>query len=103
MTDFPPKYHQTSQFPRKFSSTTIERNFDLLLYVANKPKWCFIFLPGRTKCTCPKKLPDKIIPFWNLHKKFQFPSAMGLREYDFQNHQIKMGVSPLIEVHWFGV
>ena len=32
-----------------------------------------------------QKLPDKAMPFWNLHKKFQLPIAMGLRDLDLQS------------------
>ena len=37
-------------------------------------------LPGQ------KKISKKGMAYWNLHKKFQLPSAMGLRDFDFQSH-----------------
>ena len=45
-----------------------------ILTWANQPKWRFIFFsPERTYCTGPTKLPYKVMPFWNLHKKLQLP------------------------------
>jgi len=45
-----------------------------------------------------KKLPDKAISIWNLHKKFQLSSAMGLRDFDLQSQPTLMGGNPLIVV-----
>ena len=33
--------------------------------------------------------------FWNLHKKFQPPSAMGLRDFDIQSQPTLMGGEPI--------
>ena len=60
-----------------------------------------VFSPGRTKCIAPKKLPDNAMSIWNLHKKFQLSSAMGLRDFDLQSQPILMGGNPLIVVHWW--
>ena len=38
---------------------------------------------------------------WNLHKKFQLSSAMGLRDFDLQSQPTLMGGNPLIVVQWF--
>ena len=46
-----------------------------------------------------KKLPDKAMSIWNLHKKFQLSSAMGLRDFDLQSQPTLMGGNPLIVVH----
>ena len=35
---------------------------------------------------------------WNLHKKFQLSSAMGLRDFDLQSQPTLMGGNPLIVV-----
>ena len=59
-----------------------------------------VFSPGRTHCIAPKKLPDKAMSIWNLHKKFQLSSAMGLRDFDLQSQPTLMGGNPLIVVHW---
>ena len=59
-----------------------------------------VFSPGRTQCIAPKKLPDKAMSIWNLHKKFQLSSAMGLRDFDLQSQPTLMGGNPLIVVHW---
>ena len=32
---------------------------------------------------------------WNLHTNFQLPSAIGLRDFDFQSQAVLMGGSPL--------
>ena len=32
--------------------------------------------------------------YWNLHTNFQLPSAMGLRDFDFQSKAVLMGGSP---------
>ena len=62
-------------------------------------KWCFVFFsPGKTHCIAPKKLPDKAMSIWNLHKKFQLSSAMGLRDFDLQSQPTLMGGNPLIVV-----
>ena len=37
---------------------------------------------------------------WNLHKKFQLSSAMGLRDFDLQSQPTLMGGNPLIVVQW---
>ena len=58
-----------------------------------------VFSPGRTQCIAPKKLPDKAMSIWNLHKKFQLSSAMGLRDFDLQSQPTLMGGNPLIVVH----
>ena len=58
-----------------------------------------VFSPGRTHCIAPKKLPDKAMSIWNLHKKFQLSSAMGLRDFDLQSQPTLMGGNPLIVVH----
>jgi len=42
-----------------------------------------------------KKLPDKAISIWNLHKKFQLSSAMGLRDFDLQSQPTLMGWEPI--------
>ena len=60
-----------------------------------------VFSPGRTHCIAPKKLPDKAMSIWNLHKKFQLSSAMGLRDFDLQSQPTLMGGNPLIVVHWY--
>ena len=57
-----------------------------------------VFSPGRTHCIAPKKLPDKAMSIWNLHKKFQLSSAMGLRDFDLQSQSTLMGGNPLIVV-----
>ena len=36
--------------------------------------------------------------YWNLYKKFQLPSAMGLRDFDYQSQPTLMGGNPLIDV-----
>ena len=59
-----------------------------------------VFSPGRTQCIAPKKLPDKAMSIWNLHKKFQLSSAMGLRDFDLQSQPTLMGGNPLIVVQW---
>ena len=59
-----------------------------------------VFSPGRTQCIAPKKLPDKAMSIWNLHKKFQLSSAMGLRDFDLQSQPTLMGGNPLIVVDW---
>ena len=59
-----------------------------------------VFSPGRTHCIAPKKLPDKAMSIWNLHKKFQLSSAMGLRDFDLQSQPTLMGGNPLIVVQW---
>ena len=59
-----------------------------------------VFSPGRTQRIAPKKLPDKAMSIWNLHKKFQLSSAMGLRDFDLQSQPTLMGGNPLIVVHW---
>ena len=61
-----------------------------------------VFSPGRTHCIAPKKLPDKAMSIWNLHKKFQLSSAMGLRDFDLQSQPTLMGGNPLIVVQWRG-
>ena len=43
----------------------------------------------------PQKLPGKAMSFWNLHKNFQLPSAMGLRDFDLQSQPTLMGGEPL--------
>ena len=58
-----------------------------------------VFSSGRTQCIAPKKLPDKAMSIWNLHKKFQLSSAMGLRDFDLQSQATLMGGNPLIVVH----
>ena len=58
-----------------------------------------VFSPGRTQCIAPKKLPDKAMSIWNLHKKFQLSSAMGLRDFDLQSQPTLMEGNPLIVVH----
>ena len=35
--------------------------------------------------------------YWNLHKKFQLPSAIGLRDFEFQSHPTWMGGSTSIQ------
>ena len=57
-----------------------------------------VFSPGGTQCIAPKKLPDKAMSIWNLHKKFQLSSAMGLRDFDLQSQPTLMGGNPLIVV-----
>ena len=57
-----------------------------------------VFSPGRTQRIAPKKLPDKAMSIWNLHKKFQLSSAMGLRDFDLQSQPTLMGGNPLIVV-----
>ena len=58
-----------------------------------------VFSPGRTQCIAPKKLPDKAMSIWNLHKKFQLSSAMGLRYFDLQSQPTLIGGgNPLIVV-----
>ena len=52
------------------------------------------------KCIAPKKIPDKAMSIWNLHKKFQLSSAMGLRDFDLQSQPTLMGGNPLIVVQW---
>ena len=47
---------------------------------------------------CSKKLPDKAMSIWNLHKMFQLSSAMGLRDLDLQSQPTLMGGNPLIVV-----
>ena len=42
-----------------------------------------------------KNLSDKGMAYWNLHTNFQLPSAMGLRDFDFQSQAVLMGGSPL--------
>jgi len=59
-----------------------------------------VFSPGGTQCIAPKKLPDKAMSIWNLHKKFQLSSAMGLRDFDLQSQPTLMGGNPLIVVQW---
>ena len=59
-----------------------------------------VFSPGKTQCIAPKKLPDKAMSIWNLHKKFQLSSAMGLRHFDLQSQPTLMGGNPLIVVQW---
>ena len=59
-----------------------------------------VFSPERTQCIAPKKLPDKAMSIWNLHKKFQLSSAMGLRDFDLQSQPTLMGGNPLIVVQW---
>ena len=54
-----------------------------------------IFSPGRTQCIAPKKLPDKAMSIWNLHKKFQLSSAMGLRDFDLQSQPTLMAGEPI--------
>ena len=54
-----------------------------------------VFSPGRTQCIAPKKLPDKAMSIWNLHKKFQLSSAMGLRDFDLQSQPTLMGGEPI--------
>ena len=54
-----------------------------------------VFSPGRTHCIAPKKLPDKAMSIWNLHKKFQLSSAMGLRDFDLQSQPTLMGGEPI--------
>ena len=44
-------------------------------------------------CTGPEKLSDKGMAYWNLHKKNQLPSALHLRDFDFQSQAV------LIDVH----
>ena len=62
-----------------------------------------VFSPGRTHCIAPKKLPDKAMSIWNLHKKFQLSSAMGLRDFDLQSQPTLMGGNPLIVVQCFKI
>ena len=54
-----------------------------------------VFSPGGTQCIAPKKLPDKAMSIWNLHKKFQLSSAMGLRDFDLQSQPTLMGGEPI--------
>ena len=54
-----------------------------------------VFSPERTHCIAPKKLPDKAMSIWNLHKKFQVSSAMGLRDFDLQSQPTLMGGEPI--------
>ena len=54
-----------------------------------------VFSPGRTQCIAPKKLPDKAMSIWNLHKKFQLSSAMGLRDFDLQSQPTLIGGEPI--------
>ena len=54
-----------------------------------------VFSPGRTHCIAPKKIPDKAMSIWNLHKKFQLSSAMGLRDFDLQSQPTLMGGEPI--------
>ena len=54
-----------------------------------------VFSPGRTQRIAPKKLPDKAMSIWNLHKKFQLSSAMGLRDFDLQSQPTLMGGEPI--------
>ena len=54
-----------------------------------------VFSPGGTQCIAPKKLPDKAMSIWNLNKKFQQSSAMGLRDFDLQSQPTLMGVEPI--------
>ena len=61
-----------------------------------------VFSPGGTQCIAPKKLPDKAMSIWNLHKKFQLSSAMGLRDFDLQSQPTLMGGNPLIVVQCTG-
>ena len=61
-----------------------------------------VFSPGRTHCIAPKKLPDKAMSIWNLHKKFQLSSAMGLRDFDLQKSANFNRGNPLIVVHCSG-
>ena len=44
---------------------------------------------------CSKKLPDKAMSIWNLHKKFQLSSATGLRDFDLQSQPTLMGGEPI--------
>ena len=50
-----------------------------------------VFPPERKQCIAPKKLPDKAMSIWNLHKKFQLSSAMGLRDFDLQSQPTLIG------------
>ena len=59
-----------------------------------------VFSPGRTQRIVSKKLPDKAMSIWNLHKKFQLSSAIGLRDFDLQSQPTLMGGNPLIVVQW---
>ena len=61
-----------------------------------------VFSPGRTQRIVLKKLPDKAMSIWNLHKRFQLSSAMGLRDFDLPNQPTLMGGNPLIVVHCKG-
>ena len=54
-----------------------------------------VFSPGGTQCIAPKKLPDKAMSIWNLHKKFQLSSAMGLRDFDLQKSANFNGGEPI--------
>ena len=54
-----------------------------------------VFSPGRTQCIAQKKIPDKAMSIWNLHKKFQLSSAMGLRDFDLQSQPTLMGGEPI--------
>ena len=54
-----------------------------------------VFSPGRTHRIAPKKLPDKAMSIWNLHKKFQLSSAMGLRDFYLQSQPTLMGGEPI--------
>ena len=70
--------------------------FRLFAQQNNQRKWTLIFfLPERAKCTFRKKLPDKAMAYW---KKFQLPSAIGLRYFDYQTKPTLMGVNPLTVV-----
>ena len=54
-----------------------------------------VFSPGRTHCIAKKKILDKAMSIWNLHKKFQLSSAMGLRDFDLQSQPTLMGGEPI--------
>ena len=78
-------------------------NFETNLSLTGAAKVVFgVFSPGRTQRIAPKKLPDKAMSIWNLHKKFQLSSAMGLRDFDLQSQPTLMGGNLLTVVHWRG-
>ena len=66
-------------------------------------KWCLVFFHQEGHSALFQKLPDKAMSIWNLHKKFQLSSAMGLRDFDLQSQPTLMGGNPLIVVHWTNV
>ena len=46
----------------------------------------FYFFDQEGHSALVQKNIKKGMAYWNIQKKIQFPSAMGLRDLDFQSH-----------------